>query len=319
VVADDGGVDASDHGSSLLVGVSPPIQELRTIIKQVSGTNLNCLIRGERGWGEDIVAREIHRLSPRSDKPFIKVNCSALPEQLLESELFGDEKGAFTGAVSSKPGRFSLADHGIIFLDEICEMHPNLQAKFLQVIEHKEFVKLGGRDPVKVDVQIIAATNANIEEMTKVGSFRQDLFFRLNEVCIWSPPLSKRREDVPLLVRHFLKKYQEFSGGSPLDLSGEDLAELSAQDWPGNIRELESTIKRWLVLGKQGQPVVPLGGDAASGEAPKQTRISELSPEQILERLEACQWNRGKAADSLGISYQALRRRIEKFKLNEQR
>lgn len=312
--------DAADHESSLLIGVSPPIQELRVIIKQVAQTDLNCLIRGDSGTGKDLVAREIHRLSPRSDKPYIKVNCSALPEQLLESELFGYERGAFTGAVTSKPGRFSLADHGIIFLDEICEMHPSLQAKFLQVIEHKEFVKLGGREPVKVDVQIIAATNANIEEMTKQGTFRQDLYFRLNEVCIWSPSLAQRREDIPLLVRHFLKKYKEFSGDRPLELTGEDLAELSGQEWPGNIRELESTIKRWLVLGKQGQ------GVSSGGEVPahvvverKRPTASELTPGQILEHLEGHRWNRRKAAESLGISYQALRRRIEKFKLNEQR
>ena len=305
--------DASEYDSSLLVGVSPPIQELRVIIKQVAQTNLNCLIRGESGSGKDIIAREIHRLSSRSDNPYIKVNCSALPEQLLESELFGYEKGAFTGAVSSKPGRFSLANHGVIFLDEICEMHPNLQAKFLQVIEHKEFVKLGGRSPVKVDVQIIAATNANIEEMTKAGSFRKDLYFRLNEVCIWSPPLSDRREDIPRLVRHFMKKYKEFSGDRPLELSGEDLAGLSEQAWPGNIRELESTIKRWLVLGKQHQRA-----PARSELVSRRPTSSDLTPAQILKSLGEYQWNRRKAAKSLGVSYQALRRLIDKFKLNEQ-
>lgn len=312
--------DGAEQDSSLLIGVSPPIQELRVIIKQVAQTDLNCLIRGDSGTGKDLVAREIHRLSSRSDKPYIKVNCSALPEQLLESELFGYEKGAFTGAVTSKPGRFSLADHGVIFLDEICEMHSSLQAKLLQVIEHKEFMKLGGRNPVKVDVQIIAATNANIEEMTKQGTFRQDLYFRLNEVCIWSPSLSQRREDVPLLVRHFLKKYKEFSGDRPLDLTGEDLAELSERAWPGNIRELESTIKRWLVLGKQHERVSQGGGISESTRAAsRRPTASELTPGQILEHLEKHRWNRRKASESLGISYQALRRRIEKFKLNERR
>ncbi|HRI89877.1 MAG TPA: sigma-54 dependent transcriptional regulator, partial [Candidatus Hydrogenedentes bacterium] len=174
---------------SLLIGVSASIQELRSTIKQVAQTDLNCLIRGESGTGKDMVAREIHRLSRRSDKPFVKVNCTALPEQLLESELFGYEKGAFTGAVSSKPGRFELANRGIIFLDEIGDMHPNLQAKLLQVIEHKEFTKLGGRRAIQVDVQIIAATNAELEEKTRDGSFRADLYFRLNEVCIWVPSL----------------------------------------------------------------------------------------------------------------------------------
>jgi two-component system response regulator AtoC len=303
----------SDYESSLLVGVSPAIQELRMLIKQVSRTNLNCLIRGESGVGKDVVAREIHRTSMRRDRPFVKINCSALPDQLLESELFGFEKGAFTGAVSSKPGRFSLADKGIIFLDEICEVHSSLQAKLLQVIEHKEFTKLGGRGSVKVDVQIIAATNADIEEMNRMGSFRQDLTFRLNEVCLWVPPLHERREDIPLLIRHFMQKYKHFSNGKTLELSGEELATLSKKEWPGNIRELESTIKRWLVLGKTAQnkqEVVTLS-------QPTATPDEQLTPESIRAMLDECQWNRRKAAQMLGVSYQVLRRRIERFNLAE--
>ena len=186
-----------DTASSLLVGVSPPMRELRATLRQIAKTNLNCLIRGQSGSGKDVVAREIHRLSGRSNQPFIKVNCSALPEQLLESELFGYEKGAFTGAVTSKPGRFSLADNGIIFLDEIGEVPSSLQAKLLQVIEHKEFTRLGGRATCKVDVHIVVATNADLEEKTKNGEFRQDLFFRLNEVCIWVPPSPSAKKMSP--------------------------------------------------------------------------------------------------------------------------
>lgn len=306
---------------SLLIGISPAIQELRAVIKQIAQTDLNCLIRGESGTGKDMVARETHRLSRRSDKPFVKVNCTALPEQLLESELFGYEKGAFTGAVSSKPGRFELANRGIIFLDEIGDMHPNLQAKLLQVIEHKEFTKLGGRRHINVDVQIIAATNADLEEKTRDGSFRPDLYFRLNEVCIWVPSLSARSEDVPLLVRHFLQKHGHFSGGNAFSLSAEDVASLASRPWPGNVRELESTIKRWLALGKAGfgdrpasfgrrdltTPVpptpVPAGDDGGDRD-------------QIQAALERHQWNRRKAADDLGISYQTLRRRIEQYGLD---
>jgi len=184
------GAPRGSGAGSYLIGISPVMQELRATIEQVAQTDLNCLLRGESGTGKDIVAREIHRLSRRHDKPFVKVNCTALPEQLLESELFGYEKGAFTGAVTSKPGRFELAHKGIIFLDEIGDMHPNLQAKLLQVIEHKEFTKLGGRRHITVDVQIIAATNADLEQRTKEGAFRDDLYFRLNEVCMWVPPLS---------------------------------------------------------------------------------------------------------------------------------
>ncbi|NUM54706.1 MAG: sigma-54-dependent Fis family transcriptional regulator [Candidatus Hydrogenedentes bacterium] len=310
---------------SLLIGISPAIQELRTIIKQVAQTDLNCLIRGESGTGKDMVAREIHRLSRRSDKPFVKVNCTALPEQLLESELFGYEKGAFTGAVSTKPGRFELANRGIIFLDEIGDMHPNLQAKLLQVIEHKEFTKLGGRRHIQVDVQIIAATNAELEEKTRDGSFRPDLYFRLNEVCIWVPSLSSRKEDVPLLVRHFLQKHGRFTGEGGFNISAEDLASLANHPWPGNVRELESTIKRWLALGKSAlgdrpAPMRPKSERTTQGiyaPTPTPEPISEEDDcEQIRQALERHQWNRRRAADDLGISYQTLRRRIEQYGLD---
>jgi len=310
-----------EQASSLLVGVSQPMQELRTVIKQVAQTDLNCLIRGQSGSGKDVIAREIHRLSRRSEKPLVKVNCSALPEHLLESELFGYEKGAFTGAVTAKPGRFSLADKGVIFLDEIGEMHPNLQAKLLQVIEHKEFTKLGGRASIKVDVQIIAATNADIEAMTKDGRFRQDLYFRLNEVCIWAPALNTRKEDIPLLVKHFAKKYSNFAGDRPFNITGEELTKLAERDWNGNVRELESTIKRWLVLGKAElagpptQKAAPAAHAAPASPPPRR----DFTPDEIRTALEQHQWNRRKAAESLNISYQALRRRIEKFKLDQPR
>ncbi len=320
--AEEAAEDSPELAASLLVGVSPPMQELRTVIKQVAQTDLNCLIRGQSGAGKDVIAREIHRLSKRNEKPLIKVNCSALPEQLLESELFGYEKGAFTGAVAAKPGRFSLADKGVIFLDEICEMHPNLQAKLLQVIEHKEFTKLGGRQSVKVDVQIIAASNADIEAKTKDGSFRQDLYFRLNEVCIWAPPLNNRKEDIPLLVKHFTKKYSNFTGDRPFQVTGEDLTRLTERDWNGNVRELESTIKRWLVLGKTDitpPPIAPPRVLAAAPATGASSQDREYSPEEILQALEQNQWNRRKAAESLDISYQSLRRRIEKFKLDQRR
>jgi len=315
---------------TLLIGISPAMQELRTVIKQIAQTDLNCLLRGESGTGKDIVAREIHRLSRRSGRPFVKVNCTALPEQLLESELFGYEKGAFTGAAASKPGRFELAHRGIIFLDEIGDMHPNLQAKLLQVIEHKEFTKLGGRRQIKVDVQIIAATNANLEAKTKDGSFRGDLYFRLNEVCIWVPPLSARKEDVPLLVRHFMHKHGKFSADAEARINVDDLAELTNHTWPGNVRELESTIKRWLALGKQPltsgaprprmaatqPPVNPseLAVEHSNGPSGMDDRPEE---ERILEALVRFQWNRRKAAEHLGISYQTLRRRIDQYGLNQ--
>jgi len=300
-------------------------------IKQVARTDLNCLIRGESGVGKDMVAREIHRLSRRGDKPFVKVNCTALPEMLLESELFGYEKGAFTGAAATKPGRFSLAHEGIILLDEIGEMHPHLQAKILQVIEHKEFTKLGASKTTTVDVQIIAATNTNLEQKTSSGAFRNDLYYRMNEICIWVPALRERREDVPLLVYHFLQKHSRYSASPKPSISGDILAALSERDWPGNVRELESTIKRWLVLGEQalspsqsGMPVAPAvasppAAAAASPPPAKAAPKRQLAPEEILAALERHKWNRRETARALGIGYQALRRRIEKFQLEKRR
>lgn len=315
-----------------LVGVSPAIQDLRQIIQQAAKTDLNCLIRGQSGVGKDIVAREIHRLSNRSDKPFIKVNCSALPENLMESELFGYEKGAFTGADSSKPGRFTLADKGIIFLDEIGDMHPYLQAKILQVIEHKEFTKLGGGKSVKVDVQIIAATNANLEEKIAAGAFRDDLYFRLNEVYIWVPSLAERKEDIPLLARHFLRKHAPSENGNSAKMSSEDMERLIEYHWPGNVRELEAAIKRWLALGKGSlqslQSNVTMNNNTTQ-PAPKPIETTATTdrhekpeapnPERILEVLEQHQWNRRRASQELGVSYASLRRSIEKYQLAKPR
>ncbi|MBI4557427.1 MAG: sigma-54-dependent Fis family transcriptional regulator [Candidatus Hydrogenedentes bacterium] len=317
---------------SLLIGISPAMQELRVTVERVAQTDLNCLLRGESGTGKDMVAREIHRLSRRKTKPFVKVNCTALPEQLLESELFGYEKGAFTGAITSKPGRFELANQGIIFLDEIGDMHPNLQAKLLQVIEHKEFTKLGGTRHLRVDVQIIAATNADLEKKTKEGGFRDDLYFRLNEVCIWVPLLAARKEDITLLAWHFIQKHGQNPANARFDVSEEEMATLTAYDWPGNVRELETTIKRWLALGKEAVSALRLGPRQVSKPAavtlgsyrlaqpavPQAPPAEQSESQQIRAALERHHWNRRKAADALGMSYRTLRRRIEKFGLDHQ-
>ncbi len=313
---------------SLLIGVSQPMKDLRRVVRQAAQTDLNCLVRGESGVGKDIIARELHHLSRRRDKPFVKVNCTALPENLLESELFGYEKGAFTGADRSKPGRFSLANGGIIFLDEIGDMHPMVQAKILQVIEHKEFTKLGGGAPVRVDVQIVAATNANLEEKIATGGFRDDLFFRLNEVYIWAPPLSERREDIPLLVHHFLTKHSQYAARLP-EVSAEDINALSNYSWPGNVRELESTIKRWVALGKTTmellhRPHTTHSTDppmAASAAEPRTVEIDRPprrvpEPEEVRRALEQHKWNRRNAAEALGIGYSAIRRYIDKYGLD---
>jgi len=322
---------AGDQKDTPLIGVSSAMQELRNLIQRAARTDLNCLIRGESGVGKDLVAREIHRLSDRKDKPFVKINCSALPEHLLESELFGYEKGAFTGAYKAKPGRFTLAHPGIIFLDEIGDMHISLQAKILQVIEHKEFTKVGGRKPVRVDVQVIAATNADLEQKIANREFRDDLYFRLNEVAIWTSPMRERREDVPLLVHHFVQNRSDFPSAEAAGITGKDLEVLSNYDWPGNVRELESTVKRWLALGRKGfisEHIVhvlastpqgftrPALSQSSNPENHKNDKGSEGST-IVLEALEKNQWNRRKAAQELGISYSALRRRIEKYSLDK--
>jgi DNA-binding NtrC family response regulator len=323
-------VGPDSDSASALVGVSPAMTELRQIIFRAAQTDLNCLIRGESGVGKDVIAREIHRLSAqRRDKPFVKINCSALPEHLLESELFGYEKGAFTGAYKAKPGRFELAHPGIIFLDEIGDMATGLQAKILQVIEHKEFTKIGGRHAVHVDVQVIAATNADLERKIASGAFRDDLYFRLNEVFIWVPPLRERREDIPLLVHHFVKKHSSYSSAESAGVTGEDFTVLSEYNWPGNIRELESTVKRWLALGRRGKISAHLGAsvqpmairEPARTLTPSvgqfESTTDDFTADQILAALERNQWNRRKSAEELGLSYSALRRRIERHQLDK--
>ena len=235
----------------LLDGENRKMKEVREIIEQVAETDITILIRGESGTGKEIVARSIFQLSNRRDCPFVKVNCAALPSELLESELFGFEKGAFTGAQKRKLGKFEFANHGTIFLDEISEMHPSLQAKLLQVLQDGEFSRLGGEADVRVDTRIIAATNRNLEKAVQEGSFREDLFYRLNVVTILLPPLRERKDAIPVLADFFLRKYNEQYRKSVKQLSSETLSVMMQYHWPGNVRELENTVKRIVVLGNE--------------------------------------------------------------------
>jgi two-component system response regulator AtoC len=250
---------------TMLFGNSEKMMEVRDLIERVSDTDVTVLIRGESGTGKELVARALHAQSLRKDKPFVKVNCAALPTELLESELFGFEKGAFTGAIQHKPGKFEFANHGTMFLDEIGEMSAPLQAKLLQVLQDGEFSRLGGKSDVHVDVRVIAATNRDLEQAVAEGQFREDLYFRLNVVTITLPPLRERREEVPVLTDFFCKKYsvqynKPFAGVSP------ELARMFLNfDWPGNVRQLENLIKRMVVLGTEApilkelqQPPAPL-------------------------------------------------------------
>jgi len=239
----------------MLFGNSAGMAEVKDLIERVSDTDVTVLIRGESGTGKELVARALHEKSLRKDKPFVKVNCAALPTELLESELFGFEKGAFTGAIQHKPGKFEFANRGTMFLDEIGEMSFPLQAKLLQVLQDGEFSRLGGKNDVQVDVRVIAATNRNLETAVAEGAFREDLYFRLNVVTINLPPLRERREEIPLLVEHFLKKYS-VQYNKPVSEVSADLYDMFAvYDWPGNVRQLENLIKRMVVLGTEA-PIV---------------------------------------------------------------
>jgi two-component system response regulator AtoC len=228
---------------------SQKMAEVCGLIDRVADTDVTVLVRGESGTGKELVARAVHAASPRRNRPLVKVNCAALPSELLESELFGFERGAFTGAMQQKPGRFEFANQGTMFLDEISELTPPLQAKLLQVLQDGEFSRLGGRHDVRVDVRIVAATNRDLESAVAEGQFREDLFFRLNVVCITLPPLRQRREEIPLLTDYFLRKYSEHYNKPVREFATDTMRLLFEHDWPGNVRELENAIKRVVILG----------------------------------------------------------------------
>jgi len=236
---------------TMLFGHSERMAEVQDLIERVADTDVTVLIRGESGTGKELVARALCASSLRRDKPFVKVNCAALPTELLESELFGFERGAFTGAIQHKPGKFEFANHGTMFLDEIGDMSVALQAKLLQVLQDGEFSRLGGKSDIHVDVRVVAATNKDLEQAVADGQFREDLFFRLNVVCINMPPLRERREEIPVLSDYFLKKYSVQYNKQYSELSQETMNLLTEYDWPGNIRELENLIKRTVVLASE--------------------------------------------------------------------
>jgi two-component system, NtrC family, response regulator AtoC len=238
---------------SMLFGTSPKMEEVKMTIEQVADTNATVLIRGESGTGKEVVARMVYAQSTRRDKPFVKVNCAAIPHELLESELFGYEPGAFTGANRQKLGKFEQANYGTIFLDEISEMHPALQAKLLHVLQDGEFARLGGKRDIAVDVRVLAATNKPLERAVEDGVFREDLFYRLNVVTIHIPPLRERREEIPILLDFFQRKYSEYYGKHPPAFSEYAVGRMMEYMWPGNIRELENLVKRYVIVGNEPQ------------------------------------------------------------------
>jgi len=238
---------------SMLFGTSPKMEDVKNTIEQVADTNVTVLIRGESGTGKEVVARMVFSRSLRRDKPFVKVNCAAIPHELLESELFGYEPGAFTGANRQKLGKFDLAHGGTIFLDEISEMHPALQAKLLHVLQDGQFSRLGGKRDIAVDVRVLAATNKQLERAVEEGTFREDLFYRLNVVTIHIPPLRERKEEIPIFLDFLLRKYSEYYGKQPPPFTEYAVSRMLEYSWPGNIRELENLVKRYVIVGNESQ------------------------------------------------------------------
>lgn len=316
---------------SEIVGGSAAMRQVFEMIKKVAPANSPVLILGESGTGKELVARAIHKNSPRKNKPFIKVNCAALAPGVLESELFGHEKGAFSGAIRRKPGRFEIAADGSIFLDEIGEISQDVQVKLLRVLQEKEFERVGGTETLKMRARVITATNKNLEELIKQNKFREDLYYRLNVVPIHLPPLREHNEDIPLLVNHFIKKYNHESGRQIKGIGPDALAYLQNYEWPGNIRELENVIERAVVMSAGAQiGTEDLPSNILSGKAENILRsplekenktqsltemVEEYEKNLIYNVLRKCHGNIAMAARTLNIKRTTLRYKMEKYGL----
>src|SRR5690349_9526121 len=314
------------------VAASPAMKKIRAQAALVAGVDIPVLLLGESGTGKEVLARLIHKLSPRAHRTFLKVNCAAVPADLLESELFGYEAGAFTGATHPKPGKFELCNKGTILLDEIGEMPPLLQAKLLHVLQDQQFSRLGSRSVVKVDVRILAATNINIPEALANKRLREDLYYRLNAFTLQLPPLRERKEEIPLLLKHFMSRMAEHYARPAIALSPKLLQRCLEHPWPGNLRELSNFVKRFLILGDEGIAINELqpqsdggaaagnGRDGADGGGLKSLARSakdEAEAEAITRALEQTNWNRKQAAALLKISYKALLYKIRQYGIAE--
>ncbi len=302
-----------------IIGSAPVMQPIFELINRVATENSSVLISGESGTGKELAARAIHTRSPRSAKPFVRVNCAALNDNLLESELFGHEKGAFTGAIRQKKGRFELAEGGTLFLDEIGDISPAMQVKLLRVLQEKEFERVGGEHTLKADVRIITATNKDLSEQVRQQIFREDLFYRLNVIPIHLPPLRERKEDIPLLVHHFLNKRNV-----PKTISKAGMSILQTYPWPGNIRELENVIERLQVISKEDEIPASLiatalhTGQAASARyehLPLEQALYSFEKNLIQEAMKQANGVKTRAAKALGIGTSALYYKLEKFGL----
>jgi DNA-binding NtrC family response regulator len=303
-----------------IVGASPPMQRVFEIVDQVAPSKATVLISGESGTGKELVANALHQRSPRANGPFIKLHCAALAESLLESELFGHERGSFTGAMARKDGRFQLADGGTLFLDEIGEISPSIQVKLLRFLQEHEFERVGGTQTIRVDVRVIAATNRNLPEEVAKGRFREDLFYRLNVVALEMPPLRDRRTDIAALAKFFLDRYAKDNGKAIEAFAPETLELLAAYDWPGNVRELENAIERAVVLATGSvlearhlppsvrPKLTPTGMPIVPGAT-----MAELEHYAIVETLKATGGSTSKAAEMLGISTRTIQYRLHQY------
>jgi DNA-binding NtrC family response regulator len=307
-----------------IVGASMSTGLLKTV-EEVAGSNSTVMITGESGTGKELLAQAIHAQSRRSGLPFVKINCAAIPESLIESELFGHEKGAYTGAIKTRMGKFELANGGTLLLDEIGEMPIYAQSKLLRVLQEREITKIGGSDEVAIDVRIVCTTNRNLQEEVKKGTFREDLYYRLNVIPLEVPPLRERMADLEALSMHFISKYNKENGFTVTGMKPESLARIKAHGWPGNIRELENVIQRAVVFAKNqeiglehlrldgpGQRPVPVDSGLAAGMS-----VAEAERLLIIKTLEACSDNRTKAAEMLNISIRTLRNKLHEYKLQE--
>lgn len=315
-----------EYGLQSLTGNSPEMFQLKKLVERIADTDSTVLIRGESGTGKELVAKAIHQLSSRAGKPFVTINCATLPEALLESELFGHVKGSFTGAIRDKDGLFKVADGGIFFMDEIGVTSPAIQAKLLRVLEERQFTPVGGTKPVEVDVRLITATNANLEEEVKLGNFRSDLYYRLNVIPIYIPPLRERKGDTELLIKFFIKKYCDKLGIEEKEITQNTLELLTSYSWPGNVRELENTIERAVILssGKTidlnslPQNIVenkPLG--LVQSSQPELPTLESIEKAYIFWVLNQTGWQKTKASQILGIDASTLYRKIERYNLKE--
>lgn len=305
-----------------MIGKSHEIQKVFDLVKKVAPSKASVLITGESGVGKEMIANALHNLSPRKDKPFIKVHCAALSDSLLESELFGHEKGAFTGAIAMKRGRFELAHEGTIFLDEIGEISQNVQVKLLRVIQERKFERVGGEETLDVDVRIIAATNRNLEEEIKKGNFREDLYYRLNVVNINVPPLRERKDDIPIMVNNFIRKFSKENNKNITTVDTKAKNALYSYDWPGNIRELRNCIEGAVVIAEGNTlrledlpPAVRKSQENSSISIPAGTDMDTAEKIIIRETLLFCQGNKSKTAQVLGIGRKTLHRKLLEMNL----